>query len=78
MGGGVATTTHGGGIVVGGGGMKVTSNNTSVASTTSSSKENTQGKFLFNLFVISILIIFIFRVLDQRILKASFPLHAVR
>ena len=77
MGGGVATTTHGGGIVVGGGGMKVTSNNTSVASTTSSSKENTQGKFLFNLFVISILI-FIFRVLDQRILKASFQLHAVR
>ena len=77
MGGGVATTTHGGGIVVGGGGMKVTSNNTSVASTTSS-KENTQGKFLFNLFVISILIIFIFRVLDQRILKASFQLHAVR
>ena len=77
MGGGVATTTHGGGIVVGGGGMKVTSNNTSVASTTSS-KENMQGKFLFNLFVISILIIFIFRVLDQRILKASFQLHAVR
>ena len=51
MGGGVPTTSHGGGILVGGGGMKVTSNNTSVASTTSSSKENTQGKFLSNLFL---------------------------